>query len=138
MGTRSLTVVVDKSWDRTEEICVLYRQCDGYPTGHGQELKEFLAGMRIVNGINSTVRGTKFANGVPCLAAQLVAHFKTDREGGFYLHPAGTRGCGSEYLYVISGKFGDAEPHLEVFGRSETPLYSGPASHFNPKAAEAA
>jgi hypothetical protein len=94
MGTRSLTVVVDKSWDKETELCVMYRQMDGYPSGHGAELKDFLKGMRIVNGINSSLRGTKFANGMPCLAAQMVAHFKTDREGGFYLHPAGARGYG--------------------------------------------
>lgn len=131
MGTRSLTVVVDKSWDKEEEICVMYCQCDGYPSGHGEELKQFLRGMKIVNGINSTLSGTKFANGIPCLAAQLIAHFKKDREGGFYLHPAGTRGCGADYVYIVSGKFNDAEPHLEVFGRGEAPIYSGPASGFN-------
>ena len=135
MGTRSLTVVVDKSWDKETELCVMYRQMDGYPSGHGAELKDFLKGMRIVNGINSSLRGTKFANGMPCLAAQMVAHFKTDREGGFYLHPAGARGYGEEYLYVISGKFGDAEPHLEVFGSDEAPIYSGPASGFDTRAA---
>lgn len=135
MGIRSLTVVVDKSWDKETELCVMYRQMDGYPSGHGAELKEFLKGMRIVNGINSSLRGTKFANGMPCLAAQMVAHFKTDREGGFYLHPAGTRGCGAEYVYVISGKFGDVEPHLEVLGGEEAPIYSGPASGFDTKVA---
>lgn len=131
MGTRSLTVVVDKSWDKEEEICVMYRQCDGYPSGHGEELRQFLRGMKIVNGINSTLRGTKFANGMGCLAAQMVAHFKKDREGGFYLHSSGKRGCGEEYIYIISGKFGDLEPHLEVFGREEAPIYSGSASGFD-------
>lgn len=131
MGTRSLTVVIDKSWDKKNEICVMYRQCDGYPSGHGAELKDFLKGMRIVNGINSSIMGTKFANGMGCLAAQMVAHFKKDREGGFYLHAAGTRGCGAEYIYVISGKFGDTEPYLEVLGRDDAPIYAGPASGFN-------
>ncbi len=135
MGTRSLTVVVDKSWDRTEELCVMYRQCDGYPSGHGQELKEFLSGMKIVNGINSTLRGTKFANGMGCLAAQMVAHFKTDREGGFYLHASGSRDCGEEYTYVVSGKFGDAEPHLQVLGLRGEEIYSGLVSGFNTKIA---
>lgn len=138
MGTRSLTVIVDKSWDKEEEIAVMYRQCDGYPTGHGQELKEFLSGMKIVNGINSTLHGTKFANGVPCLAAQLIAHFKKDREGGFYLHPAGTRGCGSEYIYIVSGKFDDAEPTIEVLGYQGKQIYTGPVSRFDTANAEAA
>lgn len=138
MGTRSLTVVVDKSWDSSKELVVMYRQCDGYPSGHGKELKEFLSGMKIVNGINSTLRGTKFANGMGCLAAQMLAHFKKDREGGFYVHAAGSRDCGEEYTYIVSGKFGDIEPSLEVFGWRGKQIYSGPASGFNPMAEEAA
>lgn len=132
MGTRSLTAIVDRSWDKPQEICVLYRQYDGYPSGHGKELKEFLQGMRIVNGIRLDER-PPFANGMSCLAAQLVAHFKKDAKGGFYLHEAGTRG--QQYLYIVSGKFGDPEPTLEVFHR-EQQLYSGPVSGFDPDKSE--
>ena len=49
MGTRSLTVVRDT--EGAKDICVLYRQMDGYPTGHGAELKEFLVPFTVVNGI---------------------------------------------------------------------------------------
>ena len=38
MGTRSLTFV----YDEQEAIINMYRQYDGYPTGHGAELAEFL------------------------------------------------------------------------------------------------
>ena len=31
----------------------MYRQFDGYPSGHGVELAQFLAGMVIVNGFQS-------------------------------------------------------------------------------------
>ena len=48
MGTRSLTVV--RETEGAKDICVLYRQMDGYPTGHGAELKEFLAPFTVVNG----------------------------------------------------------------------------------------
>lgn len=133
MGTRSLTVVVDHSWDKVAEICVLYRQFDGYPSGHGAELKEFLDDMQIINGIPGNPP-KKFANGIPCLAAQLIAHFKKDQAGSFYLHPAGTRDCGSEYVYVISGKF--REPLnlqvTKVYG--DRVLYDGPVAEFNPGA----
>lgn len=136
MGTRSLTVIVDKSWDKTVELCVIYRQFDGYPSGHGKELKEFLQGMKIINGIRLDERGP-FANGMPCLAAQLIAHFKKEAKGGFYLHQAGLRGAGSEYTYIISGKFGDAEPTIEVLGGDDR-IYSGPVSGFNPDKCEEA
>lgn len=50
MGTRSLTVVLN---GKGEEIITLYRQYDGYPSGHGQELKRFLQDYRICNGIGT-------------------------------------------------------------------------------------
>jgi len=96
MGTRSLTVIQD---DDGHEIFVMHRQMGGYPTGHGEELKEFLQGFSIVNGLSGDAK-LKIANGMPCLAAQIVAHFKNG-PGGFYLHPPGTRDCGEEYIYTV-------------------------------------
>ena len=71
MGTRSLTIFQEK-----EEIAVLYRQFDGYPEGHGRELAEFLSGYKFTKG---KIDNPKTANGMDCLAAQIVAHFKTER-----------------------------------------------------------
>ena len=62
MGTRSLTTF--NSSYSNEEIVVMYRQYDGYPTGHGKELLEFLKGMTIVNGISAKENPNKFANGI--------------------------------------------------------------------------
>ena len=102
MGTRSLTVVTN---EHEEEIMVLYRQFDGSLDGHGQELLDFLKPLRITDGILRTTNGisndsTNIANGMGCLAAQIVAHFK-DEVGGFYLYPAGTRDCGEELVYTV-------------------------------------
>ena len=94
MGTRSLTVFQDE--DGTE-IVVLYRQYDGYPSGHGKELCEFLAPFEMTQGLHA--QGTT-ANGMGCLAAQVIAHFKT-AAGGFYLYPAKTRGADEEYIYTV-------------------------------------
>lgn len=76
MGTRCLTHFRDKS----KIFCTLYRQMDGYPDGHGQELADFLSGFKVVNGINSRDEEEcpKLANGLGCLAAQVISHFKTD------------------------------------------------------------
>ena len=74
MGTRSLTVFND-TWEN-EEIAVFYRQFDGYPEGHGKELLDLLKDMRVVNGMNSENMKFKIANGMDCLAAQVVAHLK--------------------------------------------------------------
>ena len=96
MGTRSLTVILE---DDRKEICVLYRQYDGYPSGHGAELKEFLNGFSVVNGLGMD-NHNKIANGMGCLAAQIISNFKAE-PGGFYVYPSGTRDCGEEYIYTV-------------------------------------
>jgi hypothetical protein len=97
MGTRCLTRVFDF---KGAEIICLYRQFDGYPDGHGAELREFLDGFKIVNGLNNLTG--KIANGMGCLAAQLVAHFKADHgPGGFYLYPPGAKDVGEEFVYEV-------------------------------------
>lgn len=96
MGTRCLTLVQDEE-GRT--ILNLYRQMDGYPSGHGAELNAFLKDMHIVNGYNSNTP-SKSANGMGCLAAQLVAHFK-DGIGQFYIMHPDERDADEEYIYIV-------------------------------------
>jgi hypothetical protein len=97
MGTRSLTIF-NNEWDN-EEIVVLYRQYDGYPTGHGRDLLSFLNNMNMVNGISNNEK-RKIANGMGCLSAQIVAYLK-EAPGDFYLHSAGTRDIGEEFIYTL-------------------------------------
>ena len=101
MGTRSLTFVYSesKSGQKAEPIMNMYRQYDGYPTGHGAELAEFLNSGRVVNGINGMGKERQF-NGMGCLAAQLVSEFK-DGAGQFYLYPVTANDCGQDYEYHI-------------------------------------
>jgi len=99
MGTRSLTFVYEKYGDKQMPIINMYRQFDGYPSGHGAELAEFLNGFRIVNGYSGNP--VKTANGMSCLSAQLVANFKKGI-GQFYLHPTDSRDCGQDYEYHIT------------------------------------
>jgi hypothetical protein len=108
MGTRSLTFVYEESkkGEKPEAIINMYRQFDGYPSGHGAEIAEFLAPFTLVNGISSA-ETRKVANGMGCLAAQLVANFK-DGAGGFYIHPVSHVKCGQDYeyhIYNIDGEF---------------------------------
>ena len=106
MGTRSLTYVYenykDEQGNKVEKpIICLYRQYDGYPTGHGAELADYLNGMYVVNGLGVQDQDKKIANGMGCLAAQLVANFKTEA-GQFYLHvPELNRDDWQEYEYHI-------------------------------------
>ena len=103
MGTRSLTIVRDGNEPKSKRIITMYRQMHGYPSGHGIDLAEFLSEFTIVNGIGLT-DNRKTANGSGCLAAQIVAHFKTG-VGSIYLQ-AGTdrdkKGAWDEsYIYEV-------------------------------------
>lgn len=130
MRTRSLTMVIQDSVGAPSEVCVLYRQYDGNASGHARALKEFLTGMTITR-VPSQTPG-RFANGAGCLAAQLVAHFKTE-PCGVYLYPAGTRDCGENYTYLVTAKVG-AELRVKVIG--EETIYDGPVSGFDPDVIE--
>src|SRR5438309_11960266 len=100
MGTRSLTHIHDG--DLTDEILTtIYRQMDGYPNGHGLELAEILAPLTIVNGFGRS--DTPQANGMGCLAAQLVKALK-DGVGHIYIYKPNASGCGEEYIYHIYAK----------------------------------
>ena len=96
MGTRSLTFVYTE--DNTP-IINMYRQFDGYPTGHGAELAEFLLSGRMVNGLNGMGKEKQF-NGMGCLAAQMISHFKQSA-GGFYIHPVTSTDCWQDYEYHV-------------------------------------
>ena len=95
MGTRCLTFV----YDGDEKIINMYRQFDGYPTGHGQELAQFLNSGDMTNGLTFGDTGIKF-NGAGCLAAQLVGYFKQEA-GQFYLHPVTALDCGQDFEYHV-------------------------------------
>lgn len=97
MGTRSLTIFLD---DRTGyEIVVLYNQHGGNPSGYGYNLANYLKKFIITDGVEF-VEGKHTANGMSCLAAQVISNFK-EGPGGFYLYPARTRNCGEDYAYTI-------------------------------------
>jgi hypothetical protein len=80
MGTRALTLVVEYLDNKT--IAQIYSQYDGYVEGVGCELAAFLKDKRLVNGIGKDTKN--IANGMGCLAAQLIAHLKVDA-GMYYL-----------------------------------------------------
>jgi len=96
MGTRSNTKIIDvehsyephdTEWDQPVELVNLYRQFDGYPDGHGIELFEFLDSVD--------------HNGVGCLAAQMVAHFKKGPRH-FYLDAVGVEDDNhNDYTYSV-------------------------------------
>ena len=94
MVTRSLTFV----YDGDKQIINMYRQFDGYPSGHGAELAEFLGSGEMVNGYSD--KDAKQFNGMGCLAAQMIANFKNS-VGGFYIHAVTDTDCWQDYEYHV-------------------------------------
>ena len=107
MGTRSLTYVEEnygpEDENNGENILCMYRQYDGYMSGHGYDLAHFLEDLKIVNGLGLRDDKIRVANGMGCLAAQLIAHFK-DRPGDIYIYHPDAEDCGEEFTYTIYKK----------------------------------
>lgn len=164
MGTRSLTIFTKELDNADSEICVLYRQMDGYPSGHGRDLKDALSNAKIGNGIPAGVQG-KFFNGMSDLVTQTITRLKvaqteSTREwkqrmadndvpgfragpgsvpdveaGGFYLHKPGTRDCWEEYVYTVYPRNNTVCVRVEGHHGE---LYNGPVDDFDIQAAERA
>ena len=115
MGTRSLTRIIprqegvayDKGHEMPEKSLInIYQQYDGYIEGVGLEYANFLKDIKIVNGLGRERDLGKVANGAHCLAAQLIAHLKTEA-GYVYLYPLDTIDVGEEYIYTLYPKEGE-------------------------------
>ena len=116
MGTRSSTIVKEGNLD-SKSIIYMYKQFDGYLSGHGADLKEAFGNTRIINGIGGSVQTPDFANGMSCLAAQIVAEFK-EEIGGIYLHPTDTDPQSYDYTLYIK-----PEGSIYNMPREGLPLY---------------
>ncbi len=114
MGTRSLTYINDG----VENIVCLYRQYDGYPSGLGKELYEFLRDFNIVNGYGKAA--PTLANGIGCLAAQVIKKLKVET-GNVYIYPPNSTDCGEEFTYTITTKNGKVYLKVDEIGWGVTP-----------------
>ena len=109
MGTRCLTFV----YDGNVPVINIYRQFDGYPSGHGHELAQFLNSKTLVNGYGE--QNSAEANGMGCLAAQLIVQLKHG-VGGIYIHPVTSTDCFQDYEYhVYKNKVVVKDPTAVIF-----------------------
>ena len=97
MGTRSLTHIHDGGKD-DPILATIYRQMDGYPTCHGEEIKQAFADREMVNGFNS--KKTQ-VNGMGCAAALLVSFLKGDEAGSIYIARPGQKIEWEDYEYRV-------------------------------------
>ncbi len=123
MGTRSLTHFIEKE----EIFCTVYRQFDGYPSGHGKDIKNCLGGKEIVNGYQN--RKTQI-NGIKSAAAMLIATVASPTEtGSIYIERAGVSGVWEDYVYHISERGNGLHLKVDSFGGT---IFDGPLNDFNP------
>lgn len=116
MGTRSTTKIYSKKGG--DFLCCMYCQFDGYLSGHGKKLKDFLSGKKIINGICGQTLKTSF-NGPGCMAAAIIAYFKEDI-GGYYLFPENNL---QEYNYTLYPD--DEKIMIEITDWDDNLIYSG-------------
>ena len=132
MGTRSLTVVKDNG----QTLVTIYRQYDGYLEGLGVDLASFIEPFTVVNGIG-VGDDRKIANGMGCLAAQLIGHLKGEKAGNVYIYPEGSKNCGEEFIYTVSQSDGkpikiecyDVYEECVIFKGTATELLAKVAAH---------
>ena len=137
MGTRSTYRIIEQ-WNNEEtkkvennEICLVYRQYDGYPSGHPFETAEWLAGGKVVNGLGLSNSELVF-NGAGCLAAQLIHNYK-DGPGGIYMYSLDSRGKNWEdYLYDIIVKLDQSIEYVcyENYSDEPTEVFRGTPQEF--------
>jgi hypothetical protein len=80
----------------------IYHHYDGYPSGLGVTLADYLQDYTVVNGLSANQGPV--ANGIGCLAAQTVRYLK-DGPGNVYLHRPSERDW-EDYEYFIWCKEG--------------------------------
>jgi len=138
MATRAIIRIAD----RTEGVSFnehpliskhhIYHHYDGYPEYLGVTLANYLSDISVVNGISSN---TKVANGLGCLAAQLVCHLKLvnagcDQDGkinipsgNVYLDPWDLGRNDVDYIYYVWAAEGK-DVWISIFERSTDDEYS--------------
>lgn len=112
MGTRSLTHFHDN--DGTI-LATVYRQFDGYPEGHGNDLAAFIGNRVECNGMTSEDSAATSFNGPGCLAASLIAALKAESPvGGIYVQSPGASDCGEEFIYDVLPQGVGKPPHIKI------------------------
>ena len=122
MGTRSIINVIQDG----RILVSMYHQSDGYPSGVGLELLKALNNGQatVINGFTPDHSTPRYFNGMGCLAAYLVSHFKKE-VGNCYIHPPGQQ---EEYNYTVYLKEGE----LWLMVADTYVLHNGPLKDVTP------
>ena len=132
MGTRSITRIRQDN----KVLVAIYRQFDGYFSGHGKDIYDLLNEKEIVNGMRLDADKNKIYNGPGCLAASIVAALKKGPGGVYIVSPDAED---EEYVYEIninrtqSEKVFDisySEPRFTIKRHDESLLENGTLEEF--------
>ena len=99
MSTRCITHIHEAGTAEEKIVCSFYRHSDGYPEGHGNDLKEWLKGKRLVNGIGRDFVVGRDFNRAGTLAVPLMAHIQS--VSGAEVIPTGESGYSEDYTYHV-------------------------------------
>ena len=100
MGTRSITHIHEMKSLGGKIVCSFYRQFDGYPSAHGDDLSEWLKHKKLVNGISSDFVKGRDHNRAGQMAIELMHHLKQDTS--IEVIPTGASDHGEEYVYSVN------------------------------------
>lgn len=111
MGTRSTTVLMN---DKNHPIAIMYRQYDGYPSGHGKDLVNLLKKSVLVNGFSSRHGDERLqVNGMNDCAVLIITALKNQSgSGGIYLYSGDYKGQESYHYTVYAKKVVDTKDEL--------------------------
>ena len=129
MSTRALINIVERQEGRSFSKTLpstaihtqIYKHYDGYPEDLGVTLANYLNGYDILNGIPNSHQGP-IANGIGCMAAQLVSYIK-DGPGNVYLQPPHNIDI-EDYVYYIWVKENE-EIMISIFNYEEECIFVG-------------
>lgn len=99
MGTRSVTYIHEMDSLGGGVACAFYRQYDGYPSGHGQDLADWLQGKSLVNGIGSDFRKGIDHNRAGQMAIDLMYDLK--KETSIECCPLDIDAGGLDFVYHV-------------------------------------
>lgn len=129
MGTRWIVHIVDVG--ETEEdqktlLTTLYGQWDGYFDDAGMELYDIISPIKLRDGL--PYNATNVANGMGCLAAQIISQLKKP-PGSIYILEPDIENF-EEFTYTIYNKSNEIYMKAEESGEEDIGQFDGPIVDF--------
>lgn len=130
-NTSCLIVIKDK-WS-PYDLLTIFTAHDGQPENMGMSLYHRFKNTKLVYPAPISANLCDFANGMQCLAAQVVEYLKKE-VGNCYIYPADSRNKGEQYIYTLYEK--DNIPRMSVSKIYSSVSFYGSETIFNNEISE--